>query len=120
LIKDYVERVTTVARNRVQDAEVAIILYQEEMRDVENTRSTTTKHKTILNEMLNFIGESLTDIASSDDEEDGEDQDDEEDTELGKLSEDDEPGWVMGTISKMVHHHMKRFQQEQMRLNKVI
>jgi len=28
----------------------------------------------------------------------GEDEDDEE-TEQGKLNEDDEPGWVMGTIT---------------------
>jgi hypothetical protein len=28
--------------------------------------------------------------------------DEDEETEQGKLSEDDEPGWVMGTISKMV------------------
>ena len=50
-------------------------------------------------EMLDAIRDSLSDVASSDVEEDGEDN---EDTEQGKLSEDDEPGWVMGTISKMV------------------
>jgi hypothetical protein len=52
-------------------------------------------------EMLAAIGDSLSDLASSNDGEDGEDEDD-EDTEQGKLSEDDEPGWVMGTITKMV------------------
>jgi len=46
---------------------------------------------------------SLSDLASSKDEEDGEDKDDdEEDTELGKLSEDDEPGRGMDTICKTV------------------
>jgi len=57
--------------------------------------------------MLNPIGDSLSDLASSEDEEDGEDEDDdEEDTELGKLSKDDEPGWVMGTITKTVKKRM--------------
>ena len=43
--------------------------------------------------MLNAIGDSLSDLVSSNDEQDGEDEeDDEEDTELGKLSDDDEPG----------------------------
>jgi len=71
--------------------------------------------------MLNAIGDSLSDLASSDDEEDGEDEDhDEEDTELGKLSEHDEPGWVMGTVSKTVQHPMERFRQKQMRLDELM
>jgi len=49
-------------------------------------------------EMMVAIGDSLSDLASSDDGEDEEDEDDEE-TEQGQLSEDDEPGWVMGTIT---------------------
>jgi len=66
--------------------------------------------------MSNAIGDSLSDLASSQDKEDGEDKDDdEEDTELHKLSEDDEPGWVMGTISKRVQHRMESFRQMQMR-----
>jgi len=44
------------------------------------------------------------------DGEDGEDEDDEE-TEFGQLSEDDEPGWAMGTITKPVQQRMTRFQQ---------
>jgi len=68
--------------------------------------------------MFNAIGNSLSDLVSSEDEEDGEDEDDdEEDTELGKLSEDDEPGWVMGTISKTVQHDMESSRQKQMRLH---
>jgi hypothetical protein len=42
-------------------------------------------------EMLVAMGDSLSDLASSDDGEDGEDEDNEE-TEQGNLSEDDEPG----------------------------
>jgi len=53
--------------------------------------------------MSNTIGDSLSDLASSENGEDGEDEDDdEEDPAGGKFSEDDEPGWVMGTISKTV------------------
>jgi hypothetical protein len=51
--------------------------------------------------MMVAIGNSLSDLASSNEGEEVEDEDDEE-TEQGKLSEDDEPGSVMGTISKMV------------------
>jgi hypothetical protein len=64
------------------------------------------------------IGDSLSDLASSDAGEDGEDEDDEE-TEQGKLSEDDKPGWVMGTITKMVQQHMERFRQKQMKLDEL-
>jgi hypothetical protein len=67
---------------------------------------------------LNAIGDSLRDLASSDDQQDGEDEeDDEKDTELGKLSDDDEPGWVMGTIAKTVQHRMESFRQTLMRLD---
>jgi len=53
--------------------------------------------------MLDDIGDSWCDLAISDDEEDGESEiDDEEDTDLGKLTEDDDRGWVIGTICKML------------------
>jgi hypothetical protein len=48
--------------------------------------------------MLVASGASLIDLASSDDGEHGEDVHDEE-TEQRKLSEDDEPSWLMGTIT---------------------
>jgi len=47
------------------------------------------------------IGDSLSDIAISDDGEDAEDENDEE-TELVKLSKDKDPSWVMGTIPRTV------------------
>jgi hypothetical protein len=53
--------------------------------------------------MLDAIGDSLSDLASSDNQEDREND---EDTEHGTLSEDDEPDWAMGTISKTVQQHM--------------
>jgi len=63
------------------------------------------------------IGDSLSDLASSDDGEDGEDED--EENEQGKLSEDDEPGWVMGTMGKTVQQRMKSFRQKQMKLDEL-
>ena len=69
-------------------------------------------------EMLVAIGDSLSHLASSDDGEDGENEDGEE-TEQGTLSEDDEPGWVMGTITQTVQQRMERFRQKQMKLDKI-
>jgi hypothetical protein len=68
-------------------------------------------------EMLVAIRESLSDLASSDDGEDGEGEDAE--IEQRKLSEDDEPGWVMGTITKTVQQRLERFRQKQMKLDKL-
>jgi len=65
--------------------------------------------------VLNAIGDSLSGLGSSDEEEDGEHEEDEQDTEHGKLREDDEPGWVMGSFIKMVQHHKESFRQKQMR-----
>jgi hypothetical protein len=64
------------------------------------------------------IGDSLSDLACSDDGEDCADEDDEQ-TELGKLSEDDERGWVMGTINKTVQQRMERFPEKQMKLHEL-
>jgi hypothetical protein len=50
------------------------------MRNVENTRSTITQPETTFEETLNAIGESLSNLACSPDEEDREEEDDEEDT----------------------------------------
>jgi len=69
-------------------------------------------------EMLIAIGDSLSDLASSNDGEDGEEEDDEE-TEKGKLSEDDEPGWLMGTITKTGPQRMERFRQKQMKFDEL-
>jgi hypothetical protein len=70
--------------------------------------------------MLNAIGDSLGDNASSEYEQDGEDEDDDEDDiRHGKLIEDDEPGWVMGRISKTVQYHTESFQQMQLRLDEL-
>jgi hypothetical protein len=116
-IEDFVDRETAVARNCVQDAETAIM---QDMTTAENECATTGKPETMFEEMLNAIGDSFSDFASSDNEQDGEEEeDDEEDTELGKLSDDDEPGWVMSTITKTVQHLMESFEQKQMRLDQL-
>jgi len=116
-IEDFVERETAVPRKRVQDAETALM---RDMTTAENECATTGKHETSFEEMLNAIGDSLSDLASSDDEQDGaEKEDDEEDSELGNHSDDDEPGWVMGTITKTVQHRMESFRQKQMRLDEL-
>jgi hypothetical protein len=69
-------------------------------------------------EMLVAIADIRSDLARSDDGEDGEDQDAEE-TGKGNLSKDDEPGWVMGTITIMVQQCMERFRQTQMKLDEL-
>jgi hypothetical protein len=74
---------------------------------------TSREAEKTVEEMLVAIGDSLSDLASSDDGEDGEEEVDKE-TEQGNLSEDDEPGWVMGTITKTVQQRMERFRQKQM------
>jgi len=104
-----VERETAVARKRVEEAETAIKQRQEDISNVQKAELTTREPEKTFEEMLNAIGDSLSDLASFDDEEDAEDEEEDDDTEQGKLSEDDEPGWVMGTISKSVQRRMERF-----------
>jgi len=114
-INDYVERETAVSRKRVHDAETAPKQEQDDMRYAEKAGLTTTKPETTFEEMLNAIGDCLSDLAGSDEEEDGEDEDDEEEHPAGgKLSEDEEPGWVMGTISKTVQQCVVRLLQQQL------
>jgi len=91
-IEDSVERETAGARTRVEDVEAAVQQEQNEMMHAELAGLTSRKTERTFEGMLVAIGDSLSDLASSDDGEDGEDDDDEE-TEQGKLSEDDEPGY---------------------------
>jgi len=100
-IEEYVERETAGARKQVEDAEAAVQQEQDDMTHAEFAGLMSREPEQTFEEMLVAIGDSLSDLASSDDGEDGEDKDDEE-TVQGKLSDDDEPGWVMGTITKTV------------------
>ena len=115
-IEDYVERQTAVARKWVEDPDTVIEQKQKDMRMAENMGLTTREPEEPCAGMMIAIGYSLSEPESSDNEEDGEDDDD-KDTVLGKLSKDDEPGWVVGTLSKMVQQRMKRYWQKQMKLD---
>jgi len=98
-IKDYVERKTAVARKRVDVAETAIEQTQEDLRNAENTGVTPGEPENTLEEVMIATGDSLSNLAGADEEEDG-DVEDDEDPELGKLSEDDKPGWWWAQYSK--------------------
>jgi len=120
-IEHYVDRETAVARKLVEHAEVAIQHEQEDMRYAEKLGLTARKPKKTFEEMLNAIGESMSDLASSDDKHDVEDDDDdEEDSERCKESEDDQRGWVIGTISNMVQICLESFRHNQVRLTELM
>jgi len=117
-IEDYVQRETAGPRKRVDNAEAAVQQEQEDMKEAEIAGLTTREPEKTFEEMLVTMGDSLSDLASSNDGEDGEDEEDEE-TEQGKLSEDGEPGWVMGTITKTVQQRMERFRLKQIKLDEL-
>jgi len=117
-IEDYGEREKAGPRKRVEDAEAGIQEEQDDMTHVEIAGLTSREPKKTFQVMLVAIRDSLSDLISSDDGEDGEEEDD-EDTEQGNLSEDDEPGWVLGTITKTVQQCMERFQQKQTDLDEL-
>jgi len=116
-IEDYVQRETAGARKRVEDAEAAVQQEQDDMTHAEITGLTPREPEKTFEEMMAAIGDSLSDLASSDNGENGEDED--EETDLGKLSEDDEHGWVMGTISETVQQCVESFRQKQMKLDEL-
>ena len=118
LIEDYVERETAGATKWVEDAQGAVQQEQNEARTAENAGLTNREPEKAFREMMVAIGDSLSDRVHSDDGEDREDEDDQE-TEQGQLSEDDKPGWAMGTITKTVQHHMGRYRQKQMKLDEL-
>ena len=116
-MEDDVERETAGARKRVEDAEAAVQQKQEDMKHAEITGLTNKEPAKTFQEMMVGIRDSLSDLASSNDGEDGEYHN--EETQQGKLSEDDEPSWVMGTITKTVQQRMERFRQKRVKLNKL-
>ena len=84
-------------------------------------RSDTKKAQKPFQEILNAIRDSLSDLETSNNEVDGDDKDYyEQDSDLGNLNEDEEPGWVMGTISKMLQQCLNIFQQKQIRPDKLM
>jgi hypothetical protein len=117
-IEDYVERETPGARKQVEDAGAAVQQEQEDLKHADIVGLTNRKPEMKLEESMVAIRDSLSDLASSDNVEDGEDDDDEE-TVQGKLSKDDEPGWVMGTITKTVQQHVERYHQKQLKIDEL-
>jgi hypothetical protein len=112
-----VEGETSVARKRVQDAAIAIM---QDKTPAENGGATTRQHEPRFEEIMNTIRDSLSDLACSDHEQDEEHEEDDEDvSELNKLSDDDEPGWVMDTISKTIQHRMESFRPKQLRIDEL-
>jgi hypothetical protein len=117
-IEHYEERETAGAIKRVEDAEAAVQQAQDKMPHGEIAGLTSREPEKTFEEMLVAIRDSLSDLASSDDGEEGEEEDDEE-SEQRNLSEDDEPGWVMGTFTKTVQHRMESFRQKQMKFDEL-
>jgi len=116
--EDYVGRETAGVWKRVEDTEAAIGPEQEDTWTANDAGLTTRASEKTFSEIIFAITDTLSDLPSSNDGEDGQDEDDEE-TEQGKLSEDDECGWVIGKISKTVHHRMEMFWQNQIKLHEV-
>jgi hypothetical protein len=71
-------------------------------------------------EMLNAIGDSLSNLACSSDAENGDGNEDDGCLVQSMQSEDDEAGGVIETHSTTVKHLLSRFQQNQIRLASVI
>jgi len=71
--------------------------------------------------MLNASRDSLNNLASFNNAEDGENEDnDEQYTEQGKLNEDGEPAWVMGAISEKVQHCRERIPKLRMKFDNLM
>ena len=110
-----------MARKRVEGTETVFMQEQDDMSTAENTEATNRKPEKKFDRMLNAIEDSLSNLASSNDEQEGEDEeDDEEHTELGNLSDDDEPGWVISTISKPVQDRIASFWEKLIRLDELM
>jgi len=117
-IEDSVARETAGARKRVVDPEAAVQQAQDDTMndDIAGLRS-TDPDKTFERKLI-AIGENLRNLASSDRGDDGEGENNAESGQV-KPSGDDEPGWVMGTITKTVQQSMQTLRQKQMKLDEL-
>jgi len=116
-IEDYVETETAGGRNGVEDAEAAFQKTQENMNHAEAARLTRREPKKTYDEMHFATIDRLCDLASSDSMEDEDDVD--EEIGQGIMSEDDETGWLMGTITTTIQQCMARFRQKKIMLHKL-
>jgi hypothetical protein len=107
----YVEGETAWARKQLQGVEAADQQERPDVKHAEIMGLTNGGTEKTFKEIIVDIGDSLSDLASPNDGEDGEYQDDEE-TEQGKLSRDDKPRWVIGAITRMVLRRMEMFHQK--------
>jgi hypothetical protein len=104
---------TTIATERVEDAEVAIGPEENYPETSEKPRLILREPVKAIHDMMGAIEDSMRDCSSSDDGEDGDNEND-ENAEQGRMSEDDKPGWVMGKISEPDQQRLERSQQKQM------
>ena len=70
-IEDYVERETAGARKRLEDAEAAVQQVEEDMKHAEIAGLTTREREKAFEEIMVTIRDSLSDLASCDDGQDG-------------------------------------------------
>jgi len=107
-IQDHVERETSWARKRVDNTEALVQQEQEDVKNVEQVGFKNSEPNKTFEEMIVAIGDSVSDLASSENGDDEEDKDDVE-NQQGVVSKDDDPGWAMGTITRMIKQYMERF-----------
>ena len=87
------------------------------MRNAEKVGWTARKPKKPFVEMLNAIGDSLSDLQLLHTEQDGEDEEDNAgDRKLVKLSKNDQPSQVIGKISKKLLQPMESCRKKDMKL----
>jgi hypothetical protein len=95
-----------------------VLQEQEEMSHVEIAGLMKRDPEQTFETLMVPLGEILSDRGSSDYGEYGEDEEVEA-TEQGKMSKDDEPGWVMGTITRKIQQRTNRFQQKQTNIDEL-
>jgi hypothetical protein len=117
-IANYVERETLAARKRVEEAQAAVQRAQNKSEKSENELPAVVRQQQTFEEMLDAIGDSLSDVASSDD--DLEEEEEEEDDDEDSVAEDEaEPGWVAGSIPQSVQERIDNHRQKQMKLDEL-
>ena len=103
------------ARQRVAEVKAAV----EREKDSVLRRVATDTTKITFEEMLEAIGDSINNIATSDEEDDKDKEEDGEDNVNSELSDDNKPNWIVGTINKLVQKLLDTFWTKQMKLKKL-
>jgi len=105
-IDDYVERETPPVTKRGEDTVTVIEEEPEYIWNAEHMGLTCSKPERSYVGMLNAIGDSLSDLASSSDAEVGDDKEDDAHPVWSMQSKHDEAGGVVGTNSTTVQHRV--------------